>query len=205
MTTQSITAWGSEGMSGGHLLHPPIQCRALATVPLTESWKPPNAVNLYLSSNPVHPRWQIYLNIQSAAPKPQHGAAGPCCTRCHYQEELQNSSCWQFSFKNLRRFPEEPLLSPFQLLLGSYRCLGLHSTRAALRWSLPQFFHSLRWGSQLWTHSSRQHSSHAWSEHTVTLISHSSYACLLYSFLSPTSGITPAHKHTCEFIIRSPF
>lgn len=83
---------------------------------------------LYLSHNPVHPRGQIYPNIQSAAPKPLHGATGPCCTRCHYQEELQSSSCWQFLFKNLKRLPGEPLDSPFWLLLGSCTCHGLHST-----------------------------------------------------------------------------
>lgn len=98
---------------------------------------------LYLSHNPVHPRGQIYPNIQSAAPKPLHGATGPCCTRCHYQEELQSSSCWQFLFKNLKRLPGEPLDSPFWLLLGSCTCPGLHSTLAALRWSPPQFFTAL--------------------------------------------------------------
>lgn len=96
--------------------------------------------NLHLSSNTVHPRQQIHPNIQSAAPKPQHEATGPCCTRYHYQEELQNSSCWQFPFKNLKTSPGEPLGSPFQLFLGSYMCPGLHSTLAALRWSPPQFF-----------------------------------------------------------------
>lgn len=33
---------------------------------------------LYLSSNPVPPRGQIYPNIQRAPPKPQRGAPGPC-------------------------------------------------------------------------------------------------------------------------------
>lgn len=61
--------------------------------------------------------------------------------------------------------------------------------------ALPSFsLLSLSWGSQLWTHNSQQHGSHALSEHTVTLISHSSYASLLYSFLSPALGITPVHK-----------
>lgn len=151
---------------------------------------------LCLSNNAVHPRWQIYPNTQSTAPKPQHGATGPCA-RCHYQEELQNSSCWPLLFKNLKRFPGEPLDSSFQVLLGSHTCPGSRAPWQPYMLEHSPVFHSLSWGSQLWTHSPRQHSSQAWSEHSVTLISHSSYASLLYSFLS-TSAITPVHKHARE-------
>lgn len=84
----------------------------------------------------------IHPNTQSAAPKPQHGAPGPWSTRCHYQEELQKSSCWELLFKNLefeevsRGAPGLPLpTAPWELHVS----WTAHHPGSAMLEALPSF------------------------------------------------------------------